>query len=95
MAADAWYFDAVRYVFENGVMNGMSRTTFSPDTNLTRAQMVQILYNLEGRPAVSGSGFADVAADEMRRTLLAVDLNTLTPLEAMNLLYELQKKARG
>lgn len=63
VAADAWYFDAVRYVFENGVMNGMSRTTFSPDTNLTRAQMVQILYNLEGRPAVSGSGFADVAAD--------------------------------
>lgn len=63
VAADAWYLDAVRYVYQNGVMTGMSQTMFSPDTNLTRAQMVQILYNLEGRPAVSYSGFADVAAD--------------------------------
>lgn len=63
VAAGAWYYDAVRYVYENGVMNGMSRTVFSPDTNLTRAQMVQILYNLEGRPAVSGGSFSDVAAD--------------------------------
>ena len=63
VAASAWYLDAVRYVYENGVMTGMSQTMFSPDTNLTRAQMVQILYNLEGRPAVSGSSFADVSAD--------------------------------
>ena len=63
VAANAWYLDAVRYVFSNGVMTGMSRTEFSPDTNLTRAQMVQILYNLEGRPAVSGGSFTDVAAD--------------------------------
>ena len=63
VAANAWYLDAVRYVFSNSVMTGMSRTEFSPDTNLTRAQMVQILYNLEGRPAASGSGFTDVAAD--------------------------------
>ena len=39
--------------------------------------------------------FADVAAEELKETLLATDLNTLTPLEAMNLLFELQKKARG
>ena len=39
--------------------------------------------------------FADVAADELREALLAVDLNTLTPLEAMNLLFTLQKKARS
>ena len=38
--------------------------------------------------------FADVAADELREELLAVDLNTLTPLEALNLLFRLQKKAR-
>ena len=63
VAANAWYYDAVRYVYENGVMTGMSQTVFSPDTNLTRAQMVQILYNLEGRPAVSGGSFSDVAAD--------------------------------
>ncbi len=37
---------------------------------------------------------ADLAADELRRTLRDLDLNTLTPIEAMNLLYELQRKAR-
>lgn len=63
VAANAWYYDAVRYVYENGVMTGMSQMIFSPDTNLTRAQMVQILYNLEGRPAVSSGSFADVSAD--------------------------------
>ena len=39
--------------------------------------------------------FADVGADEVRKMLQDVDLNTLTPIEAMNLLYELQKKARA
>ena len=38
---------------------------------------------------------ADVGADEVSRILRATDLNSLTPLEAMNLLFELQKKARG
>jgi DNA mismatch repair protein MutS len=39
--------------------------------------------------------FGDLAADELRRILRDLDLNTLTPLEAMNLLNELQKKARA
>ena len=39
--------------------------------------------------------FADVGADEVSRILRETDLNTLTPIEAMNLLFELQKKARG
>ena len=39
--------------------------------------------------------FADVGADEVRERLLSLDLNTITPIEAMNLLFELQKKARG
>ena len=38
---------------------------------------------------------SDVGSDEVRRILRDTDLNTLTPLEAMNLLFELQKKARG
>ena len=38
---------------------------------------------------------ADVGADEVRDILLRTDVNTLTPLEAMNLLFELQKKARA
>ena len=39
--------------------------------------------------------FADVGTDEVRRILESTDINSLTPLEAMNLLSELQRKARG
>ena len=46
-------------------------------------------------PADDQLSFADMAADEVRETLLAADLNTLTPLEALNLLFELQRKAKG
>ena len=38
---------------------------------------------------------ADLGSDEVRRILQETDLNTLTPIEAMNLLFELQKKARA
>ncbi len=47
------------------------------------------------RDADDQISFADVGADEVRQRLCAVDLNTLTPIEAMNLLYELQRKAKG
>ena len=56
LAEDAWYSGAVEYVYAHGLMRGMSETAFSPNTSLTRAQAVQILYNLEGQPVVSGSG---------------------------------------
>ena len=56
----AWYYPSVVYVYQNGVMNGMSATTFSPETVLTRAQMVQILYNMEGRPTSGSETFSDV-----------------------------------
>ena len=39
--------------------------------------------------------FSDLGSDQVRQTLLETDLNTLTPIEAMNLLFELQKKARA
>ena len=46
-------------------------------------------------PASDQISFSDVGGDEVREALCAVDLNTLTPIEAMNLLYRLQQKARG
>lgn len=58
-----WYYEAFRYAYQNGVMQGMDSATFSPDTNLTRAQMVQILYNIEGKPAVTAASFLDVKKD--------------------------------
>ena len=38
---------------------------------------------------------AELGADQIRKTLLSTDLNSLTPIEAMNLLCELQRKARS
>lgn len=65
IAADAWYADAVQYVYENGMMSGTSETTFSPDLTTTRGMIVTILYRLENEPAVTGTtAFTDVAADQ-------------------------------
>ena len=63
VASDAWYYDAVAYVYENGLMNGTSLTTFGPDVNITRGMIVTILYRLDGEPAASVSNFTDVPAN--------------------------------
>lgn len=43
-----WYFDAVQYVLENGLMNGTSANEFSPNANTTRGMIVTILARLDG-----------------------------------------------
>lgn len=48
----AWYYNAVKYVYENNLMAGTGDTTFDPEVSLTRAMTAQILYNLEGQPKV-------------------------------------------
>lgn len=53
VAPDAWYRTAVDYVIENGLMVGTSATTFSPEASTTRAQLVTILWRLEGSPVVN------------------------------------------
>lgn len=59
-----WYYDAVAFVYENGLMQGTSATRFSPDSSLTRAMLAQILYNRAGKPTVKDkSAFTDVAND--------------------------------
>jgi len=59
---DKWYHDAIDYVLENQLMVGTSATKFSPNTNVTRAMVVQVLYALEGKPSVSGTvPFKDVS----------------------------------
>ena len=64
MTADDWYAQAVQYVYENGLMDGIENNQFAPEHTTTRAQLVTILYRLEGQPAVTGeSGFTDVEAD--------------------------------
>ncbi len=57
----AWYHDGVHYCIENGLMTGYGNNKFGPNNTLTRGMLAQIVYNKEGRPAVSGSDpFDDV-----------------------------------
>lgn len=58
-----YYYDAVLWAVENGVTNGTSATTFSPDTAVTRSQAVTFQWRAAGSPVVSGSSFGDVATD--------------------------------
>ena len=53
IAEDTWYYDAVRFVNEQGLMNGYSDGRFGPNDTLSRAQLAQILFNREGRPGVN------------------------------------------
>ena len=55
VAEDVWYEEAVRYAYFHNIMEGTSATTFVPNKSLTRAEAVQVLYNLEGQPTVSGN----------------------------------------
>ena len=58
----AWYHEAADYALANGIMSGYSATTFGPNNNLSRAIVVQMIYNKEGKPAVSaGNTFTDNA----------------------------------
>jgi hypothetical protein len=58
---DVWYSEAIDYVTSKEIMVGFGDGTFQPNVNLTRAMMVQLLYNLADNPAVSGSSpFTDV-----------------------------------
>lgn len=63
VAADAWYGEAVMYCRDNGLMNGTSQTTFTPDATMTRAQLCAVFYRMAGSPEVSGAdAFADTPA---------------------------------
>ena len=59
-----WYYEAVEYVANKGLMNGTGNDEFTPDANTTRGMIVTILYRLEGSPEVSMSTFTDVANTE-------------------------------
>ena len=50
---DAWYIDAVRYVYEHGLMTGTSATAFSPDATTSRSMIATILWRLAGSPVVN------------------------------------------
>ena len=61
VAEGDWFYDAVVYAYQNELMDGVGGNRFAPNSETTRAQLVTILYRLEGEPAVSGDlPFTDV-----------------------------------
>lgn len=72
VAHDSWYRTAVEFVYERKLMSGTSSTAFGPDSNMTRAMLVTVLYSMEGKPAVSGElPFTDVAPNSWYRAPVA------------------------
>lgn len=71
VAPGAWYESAVRYAYTHDIMEGMSATKFSPNISLTRAQAVQVLYNLEGQPTVSGNAAFPDQVEEWYKPAIA------------------------
>ena len=58
-----WKYDAVKYVYENGIMVGTKADEFSPDAPLTRAMFASVLYRMAGSPPVTWKNiFPDVPA---------------------------------
>ena len=65
VGADDWFEDAVDFVSARGIMSGFNAAEFGPDTNLNRAMIAQIFYNMEkGEKVAGGSAFPDVAEGE-------------------------------
>lgn len=65
----AWYIDYVQFVYDNGLMTGTSKTTFEPETTLSRAMVAQVLYNYDKRVDspyrdTNGMQFKDVSKND-------------------------------
>ncbi len=58
-----WFYDAVKYAYENSLMNGLADDAFAPNSTLTRGMMATLLYRLEGEPDVTGVAFDDIGTD--------------------------------
>lgn len=66
VAKGSWYYEGVRYAYENGLMSGTGEGTFSPDLPTSRGMLVTILYRLAGSASftdvVKGQWYADGVA---------------------------------
>ena len=66
-----WYYEAVKYVYDEGMMNGTSSYLFSPNMSTTRGMIITILHRLENEPAVSGNPFTDVTENAYYKEAVA------------------------
>ena len=64
VSENAWYYNAVKFNYEKGMIKGTSDTTFNPSGDLTRGMLVTILWRMEGNPKVTSNQFTDVGANQ-------------------------------
>lgn len=65
VAKTSWYYGNIKYVWQHDIMKGVSDTKFAPESSMTRAMFVTVLYRLEGSPSVEGLAtppFTDIGA---------------------------------
>ena len=68
---DGWAYEDIQYCVDHELMNGVGGRSFAPGRVMTRAQMVQVLYNIEGEPAVTGeTPFTDLTSDWYQNAVL-------------------------
>lgn len=63
VADSAWYYGNVAYAYMNKLFSGTSETTFQPETVMSRAMLVTVLWRMEKSPEAARASFSDVAAD--------------------------------
>ena len=66
--ANHWAQAAIQYAYDNGLMTGVSDTSFAPEATTTRAMIVSMLARLENVTSAADAGFADVAVDDWYAT---------------------------
>ena len=85
-----WYTDYVQYVYDHNLMTGIKGTDrFEPNANITKAQVAQVLYNMDGQPEVkektvfteltdvyAAEWYADAVAWAYNNHIVTGDLNT-------------------
>ena len=71
VAYKSWYYDAVKFVYDKGIMDGVSYYRFAPDATITRGMVVTMLWRMAGEPYEAAAGFTDVAAGRYYTTAVA------------------------
>lgn len=71
VAYTSWYYDAVKFVYDKGIMDGVSYYRFAPDATITRGMVVTMLWRMAGEPYEAAAGFTDVAAGRYYSTAVA------------------------
>ena len=71
VSSKSWYYDAVRFVYGKGIMDGVSTYSFAPDATITRGMVVTMLWRMAGEPYAAPAGFTDVASGRYYSTAVA------------------------